>query len=187
MRYPADQKQRTAERILDAASTLFRKDGYEATGIDSVMEYAGLTAGAFYAHFRSKEDLLTRSLDSAFCQSGSAWSKRLGNLKGPEWVRKFASAYLSNAHRDHPGLGCPMPALASEIGRIGGPSREVFEQHLRGLIDKVGREIGKENAIPAIVLCVGGLMLSRAVDDPRLSDKILSACRAAVAEDSTQT
>ena len=182
MRYPADRKQQTTQRILDAASTLFRKDGYEATGIDAIMEYAGLTAGAFYAHFASKEALLAKSLDSAFCQSKSAWSRRLTNLKGPEWVRRFADAYLSKAHRDNPGLGCPMPALAPEIGRVGGPSREVFEQYLRGLIELVSHETGSKNAIPAIALCVGGVMLSRAVDDSKLSDKILSACRAAVVE-----
>ena len=185
MRYPADQKQRTKQRILDAASTLFRSRGYEATGVDAVMASACLTAGAFYAHFRSKEDLLAESLDFSFCHSGGAWSKRLANLKGPEWVRKFASTYLSKAHRDNPDEGCPMPALAPEIARIGGPSREVFEQYLRGLVDKVGHETGRENAIPAIALCVGGLMLSRAVGDPKLSDRILSACRAAV-ENSAQ-
>ena len=58
MRYPADHKQRTGQRILNAASSLFRSRGYDATGIDAVMASADLTAGAFYAHFRSKEDLL---------------------------------------------------------------------------------------------------------------------------------
>lgn len=187
MRYPADQKQRTSERILNAASSLFRKRGYEATGIDAVMASADLTAGAFYAHFRSKENLFAGSLESAFCQSGSAWSKRLANLRGRDWVRKFTSAYLSKAHRDHPDQGCPMPALAPEIARIGGPSRVVFEQRLRGLIDMVGRHLDpdssdSDHAISAVALCVGGLMLSRAVDDPTLSDQILSACRAAVEE-----
>jgi TetR/AcrR family transcriptional regulator, transcriptional repressor for nem operon len=186
MRYPTDQKQQTSQRILTAASNLFRNRGYEATGIDAVMASAGLTAGAFYAHFRSKEDLLAKSLDCAFCKSGKSWASRLANVKGPGWVRRFAGAYLSKAHRDNPELGCPMPALAPEIGRIGGASREVFEQYLRGLIAIVGRETGKEHAIPAIALCVGGLMLSRAVDDPKLSDRILSACRAAVVEQSAQ-
>jgi TetR/AcrR family transcriptional repressor of nem operon len=189
MRYPADHKQQTGQRILNAASTLFRSRGYDATGIDAVMASADLTAGAFYAHFRSKEDLLAHSLESAFCDSGVRWSRRLANLRGNEWVRKFASAYLSKAHRDNPELGCPMPALASEIGRIGGRSRAVFEKRLRGLIDMVGSEIGRDSpnqdeAIAAIALCVGGLMLARAVDDPKLSDKILSACRAAVVKES---
>ncbi len=186
MRYPADHKQQTSQRILNAASTLFRSHGYDATGIDAVMASADLTAGAFYAHFRSKEDLLAHSLVSAFCESGTRWSRRLANLRGRDWVHKFAAAYLSKAHRDNPELGCPMPALASEIGRIGGPSRAVFEKALRGLIDVVGDEIGpnRDEAIAAIALCVGGLMLSRAVDDPQLSDKILSACRAAVVKKS---
>jgi TetR/AcrR family transcriptional regulator, transcriptional repressor for nem operon len=189
MRYPADHKQHTSQRILNAASTLFRSRGYDATGIDAVMASADLTAGAFYAHFPSKEDLLARSLESAFCESGTRWSRRLANLRGRDWVRKFASAYLSKAHRDNPELGCPMPALASEIGRIGGRSRAVFEKRLRGLIDMVGSEIdrdspNKDEAIAAIALCVGGMMLSRAVDDPKLSDKILSACRAAVVKES---
>jgi TetR/AcrR family transcriptional regulator, transcriptional repressor for nem operon len=185
MRYPADRKQRTSERILNAASGLFRSRGYEATGIDAVMASADLTAGAFYAHFRSKEDLLAKSLDSAFCQSGGGWSKRLASLRGRDWVRKFASFYLSRKHRDHPEQGCPMPALTPEIGRIGGPSREIFEQHLRGLIDLVGKHVDRDKAIPAIALCVGGLMLARAVDDQKLSDKILTACRAAVAKEAT--
>ncbi len=189
MRYPPDHKQQTSQRILNAASTLFRSRGYDATGIDTVMASAGLTAGAFYPHFRSKEDLLAHSLESAFCQSGNAWSKRLANLRGRDWVRKFAAAYLSKAHRDNPELGCPMPALASEIARIGGPSRAVFEQRLRGLIDMVGHEItpdspSKDETIAAIALCVGGLMLSRAVDDSKLSDRILTACRAAVVDES---
>jgi TetR/AcrR family transcriptional regulator, transcriptional repressor for nem operon len=186
MRYPSDQKQRTSQRILTAASTLFRRRGYEATGIDAVMASAGLTAGGFYAHFRSKEDLLAKSLDAAFCKSGKSWAKHLANARGPEWVRRFAGAYLSKEHRDNPDLGCPMPALAPEIGRIGGTSRKVFEHYLRGLIAIVAAETGKDHAIPAIALCVGGLMLSRAVEDPKLSDKILRACRDAVAEQSAQ-
>jgi TetR/AcrR family transcriptional regulator, transcriptional repressor for nem operon len=193
MRYPPDQKQRTSQRILNSASTLFRARGYEATGIDAVMASADLTAGAFYAHFASKEDLLARSLDSAFCQSGAAWSKRLENLRGREWVRKFVSVYLSKAHRDNPEHGCPMPALASEIARIGGPSRAVFEKRLRVLVEMVGRETGpgspnnEDHAIASIALCVGGLLLARAVDDPRFSDRILGACRAAALEESTTT
>lgn len=153
------------------------------------MASANLTAGAFYAHFRSKENLFAKSLESAFFQSGAQWSHRLENLEGRDWVRKFAAAYLSKTHRDNPELGCPMPALAPEIGRIGGPSRAVFEERLRGLIEMIGQHLDPDSpyssrAIPAIAMCVGGLMLARAVDDPKLSDQILSTCRAAVVEQS---
>jgi TetR/AcrR family transcriptional repressor of nem operon len=82
-----------------------------------------------------------------------------------------------------------MPALASEIARVGGPSRAVFEKNLHGLIELIGQETGpgsagKNEAIASIALCVGGLLLARAVDDQKLSDRILSACRAAALEES---
>ena len=96
MRYPSDQKRQTYERILHAAAALFRKRGYEATGLDAVMASVNLTAGAFYAHFRSKESLLAEALDGAFRQSSSHRPGRLKDLQGREWVRKFTSFYLSS-------------------------------------------------------------------------------------------
>ena len=188
MRYPTDQKRQTYERILNAAAGLFRKRGYEATGLDAVMASVNLTAGAFYAHFRSKESLLAEALDAAFRQSSSHRPRRLKDLRGREWVRQFTSFYLSRDHRDNPEQGCPMPALAPEIARIGGPSRAVFERQLRGLFEKVGQEFDpaarhRHRPIAAVALCVGGPMLARAVDDPALSEQILSDCRAAFAEE----
>jgi TetR/AcrR family transcriptional repressor of nem operon len=186
MRYPPDQKRQTYERILSAAAGLFRKRGYAATGLDAIMASVNLTAGAFYAHFRSKESLLAEALDTAFRQSSSDRPGRLKDLHGREWVRKFTSFYLSSDHRDNPEQGCPMPALAPEIARIGGPSRAAFERHLRGLFEKVGQELepaGRHRPFAAVALCVGGIMLARAVDDPALSEQILSDCRAAFAED----
>jgi TetR/AcrR family transcriptional repressor of nem operon len=187
MRYPADHKQRTSERIVRAAAALFRKRGYTATGIDAVMAAADLTAGAFYAHFRSKENLLAEALGAAFRESRSHWPERPKGLRGRPWVREFASLYLSKGHRDTPDRGCPMPALAPEIARMGGKSRGEFERHLRGLVDTVGKQVNsaspdRHRAISAIALCIGGLMLSRAVKDQAFSHEILNACRDAVVE-----
>ena len=187
MRSSPDHKRRTRERILEAASGLFRERGYAATGVDAVMSSADLTAGAFYAHFRSKEDLLARSLEKAFSDSSRNWQEQFKKLRGRAWMRKFAWFYLSKEHRDSPEQGCPIPALAPEIGRIGGPSRAVFERHLRELFEAIKLQVDPaavdhSDVIPAVALCVGGLMLARAVNDRALSDEILSACRDAVAE-----
>lgn len=152
------------------------------------MASSDLTAGAFYAHFRSKEHLLAEALDAAFRQSRSHWSELLKGLRGGPWVREFASFYLSRGHRDAPDRGCPMPVLAPEIRRTRGAARAVFERHLRGLIDTVGKQVDaaspdRDRAISAIALCVGGLMLARAVRDSAFSDEILNACRDAVVEE----
>src|SRR2546428_14028361 len=118
MRYPPGHKQRTHQRILDTAARLFRKRGYAATGVDAVMTSAGLTAGGFYAHFRSKQAMLAEALDLAFQQSIDRARSRLASSHGADWIRGFITFYLSKEHRDAPERGCPMPALAPEVARL---------------------------------------------------------------------
>ena len=185
MRYPAGHKRQTSERILRAAGRLFRKRGYAATGVDAVMASADLTAGAFYSHFRSKEDLLAEALDAIFQNAKNDRPEQLSQLRGREWLRAFASFYLSAEHRDAADRGCPMPALAAEVARVGGKPRAVFEHHLRKVIDSVGQQFDevspdRERAITTMALCLGGLMLARAVNDGALSQEILRACRESV-------
>jgi len=187
MRYSTDHKRRTQERIIGAAATAFRRHGYAATGIDAVMASAKLTAGAFYAHFRSKQELLTAAVDQAFRESRRGWPKELKQLRGRAWVRQFISFYLSAGHRDAPTTGCPMPSLAAEIRRNGNPVRRVFERRLSELVEAVAREMNgaapdRARAISAIALSVGGLMLARGVKDAAFSDEILASCRTMLTE-----
>ncbi|HME05702.1 MAG TPA: TetR/AcrR family transcriptional regulator [Bryobacteraceae bacterium] len=187
MRYSAGHKQQTSERILRAAGRLFRKQGYAATGVDAVMKSADLTAGGFYSHFRSKQDLLAETLDAIFRSAKNDWPEPLNQLRGREWLRAFAWFYLSDQHRDTPDRGCPMPALAAEVARVGGKPREVFERHLRRVFDSIaeqfdGEHPDRERAIRTMALCLGGLTLARAVNDGALSEEILGACREAVIE-----
>jgi TetR/AcrR family transcriptional repressor of nem operon len=188
MRYPAHHKETTRKRIVQSASALFRKQGYSATGVDAVMAAAHLTAGGFYAHFRSKESLLARALDAAFQQSRDGWPDALSRKQGAAWVREFSGFYLSAAHRDLAEAGCPMPSLATEIARSGSAARAVFEEHLRDLIEVVVQRTGaawnadsRSFAISAAAMSVGGLILARAVKDKDFSDEILGACRTALA------
>ena len=189
MRYPAGHKHETNERILRAAGKLFRRQGYTATGVDTVMASAGLTAGAFYSHFRSKEDLLAEALDTVFREARNDRPKRLNRLQGREWIRAFASFYLSKRHRDRPDRGCPVAALAGEIGRIGGKSSAVMERNLQRMLDTVGQQFDeaspdRSRAITTVAMCLGGLILARAVNGSQLSDEILRTCRASVIEES---
>jgi len=187
MRYPQGHKQQTSEKILRSAGRLFRKNGYAATGVDAVMASVKLTAGGFYTHFGSKEELLAATLDNIFRESSRDRPAQLSELRGRSWLQAFVSFYLSPEHRDAIDSGCPMPALAAEVARIGGKPRFVFEQHLRRIVRWTGQQFDerrrrRERAIALVAQCLGGLMLARAVEDTSFSEEILRACRASITQ-----
>src|SRR5690349_5483742 len=111
------QKAQSKEKILSAASKLFCTQGFHATGVDQLMEKAGLTAGAFYAHFKSKKALLKESLQFAIRQNRSVLLHGTEGLKGRKLVETILQRYVSAVHRDHPEAGCPLPAVGAELHR----------------------------------------------------------------------
>jgi TetR/AcrR family transcriptional repressor of nem operon len=188
VRYPAGHKLASRARILNAAAALFRRHGIAATGVDSVMAAAGLTAGGFYAHFRSKDALITAAVDTAGETAAERWFNPLADRRGKAWSKAFVARYLSEEHRDDKSSGCLFPSLAADVTRSGRAPRRRFEQRLRGLLGVVAEQAGattareRERLLGAVALCVGGVLLSRAVLDPKLSGEILSACRAGASE-----
>ncbi len=184
MRYGVEHKARTRERILAAAARRFRVHGYRGVGVDGVMSAAGLTPGGFYAHFRSKQALLTEALALTLAQTRTLLLGGLDHLSGPAWMRAVVGRYLSRSHRDHPDAGCPVPALASEIAREGRAPRQALEEYLQALVGELAPHTPAAPGLPpedrvlaTIALCAGALSLSRAVNDPQLSDRILRAAR----------
>lgn len=73
MPYPKDHKTRSRARIVEAARELFNTHGFDRVSIDMVMRKAGLTRGAFYAHFASKEALFAEAVDSFLMGRGKDW------------------------------------------------------------------------------------------------------------------
>lgn len=183
MRYPADHKERTHARIVETASRLFKQGGYEGVGVDSVMKAAGLTPGGFYAHFPSKEVLLAETLPVALGRMRHWLLRGLEGERGLSWLRQVVRRYLSRTHRDAVADGCPMPALTPEVARASALARETFEAQLRDLVAefeaRMPRTLGppRDRALATIALFVGGVTLARAVEDRRLSSRILRACR----------
>src|SRR6516164_8877613 len=115
MRYPSDQTAERHETILQEAAKLFRERGFNGAGVAEIMKAAGLTHGAFYAHFPSKEALEAEAVERAFAQSDNSIYALTANAGHPK--RAFLDSYLSASHRDHPGSGCVMAALGPEIAR----------------------------------------------------------------------
>ncbi|APW60668.1 TetR/AcrR family transcriptional regulator [Paludisphaera borealis] len=179
MRYGAGRKEETRARILKAAGRVFRRHGYHASGVDKVMEEAGLTAGGFYAHFASKEALFAAMLAPTAADPPAARQPDRSDATDREWVEAFLESYLSASHRDKPEDGCPLPALVSEIARAGGPVKASFQEIVRGLAARIERSAGgsEDRALAIVALCVGGLGVARSVQDEALGERILSACR----------
>ena len=184
MRYPVGHKEKTRERILEAAAKIFRRLGYHAAGVDAVMEEAGLTAGGFYAHFDSKEELLVEAMATASVGARAVMQPKaesLDDASGRAWIVGLFDNYLSPAHRDQPEIGCPLPPLISEVGRGAGPVKASFEGIVRdfaaGLRSQSGDDLTEERCLALVALCVGGVALARSVEDDELGVRILGACR----------
>ena len=171
MRYPVEETAAKHERIVKEASRLFRERGFENVTVGEVMKAAGLTHGAFYAHFASKEELQAAAV--AYGQKVSLG--RLQRSVGKKGEESFAGRYLSPRHRDNPGDGCTMAALAQEISRSAPELKAAFEQGLEEILSANGGD--RKEAIFQSAAMIGGMVLARAVQDPRLSDEILKSVR----------
>ena len=177
MRVTKEKAAENRERILNEASRLFLQQGVRGVGVDALAESAGLTYGSLYSQFGSKERLLAEALERAFANF-AAKSGDLDNLED------YIERYLSLEHRDHPGEGCVVAALGSEMFRQGPEIREVFGTALTRRMNRLAslmphrRRRKRENdALAVMATMAGAMILARAVDDPKTSERILSACR----------
>jgi TetR/AcrR family transcriptional repressor of nem operon len=183
VRYTKEHKEETRRRILNAAARLFRERGYEGAGLDAIMSEAGLTAGGFYAHFTSKEALFSEAMGAALTEARTPGARRLSSADGGDPLLNLVRGYLSRSHRDHPEQGCPLPVLTPDVARSGEATREGYERQFLNYLAEIesllpeGTGAERDRALALIAQCVGGLMLSRAVMDEELSNRILKACR----------
>src|SRR5258708_33665454 len=174
MRYAPEHNEATRERILDVASRLFRKHGVAAVGLAKIMAEADLTVGTFYTHFDSKEALLRETLLRTLQGRHEALEQA---LRGGD-LEMAVRAYLSPEHRDAPGTGCPVAALASEVGRHSRATRRIFASHIEPTLDALavwlssrrGKELGRADLAAFMGLLAGTLQLARATPDRAESD-----------------
>jgi TetR/AcrR family transcriptional regulator, transcriptional repressor for nem operon len=181
MRYSKDHKQETRQRIVEVAGRRFKQDGIEGAGVAAVMADAGLTNGAFYGHFTSKEDLVANVLADQLRAQRHSFDAQPSDRAGLE---AFVRAYLSPEHRDECAEGCPSAALLDEITRRPDATRQVFTDELMGVIDDIASRLDPTNAEAARIdaltmfgLMVGTLQLARALTDRQLSDQLLAGGR----------
>jgi TetR/AcrR family transcriptional repressor of nem operon len=178
MRYGKDQKQATRRRIVEAAGRRFKQDGIDGAGVAAVMSDAGLTNGAFYAHFASKEDLVATVLADQLRAQRQSLDAEPSDRAG---LQAFIRSYLSPQHRDQCADGCPSAALLDEIARRPAATRRVFTDELMGVIDDIASrvdptdaEAARKDALTVFGLMVGTLQLARALTDRDMSDQLLA-------------
>jgi len=182
MRVSKEKAAQNREQILTAAARLFREQGIGATGVDSITDDAGLTHGAVYSQFGSKEAIAAEAVRLALSRSKHLWD-RMAERRGKKKVfPAIVEQYLSAAHRDHAGQGCVIAAIGSEIARQPRSVRDSFTrefkhslEYLADLMRENTSPRNTEDAIAAFVTMVGALIIARAVNDETLSDLILKS------------
>jgi TetR/AcrR family transcriptional regulator, transcriptional repressor for nem operon len=182
------QAEQNHAEVIAAASKLFRAKGINGVSVPALMAEAGLTHGAFYGHFGSKEELAAAACTHAMEQSDAIYDGLLERHSGDQSaaLTEFVKRYTSRLHRDQPGLGCPIAALADDASReeFKGPVRKAFAAGLERMIDRVrpllgrrGKTAPREQALADIAMLVGALVLARATKGNAVSDEVLMAAR----------
>jgi TetR/AcrR family transcriptional regulator, transcriptional repressor for nem operon len=177
VRYGKEHKQATRRRIIETAGRRLKRDGIDGSGVATLMADAGLTNGAFYAHFTSKDDLVAAAVAHQLREQLASLSERAPGRAG---VEQYVREYLSVQHRDNPGDGCPSAALLDEIGRCTDASKRAYTDGLLAVIDDVAARLApgdppsaRVKTLSIFALMTGTLQLSRALADRQLADEVL--------------
>ncbi|WP_426957011.1 TetR/AcrR family transcriptional regulator [Muricoccus radiodurans] len=175
MKVSREQVAENRRKILDAAGRLFRERGYEAVTVAEVMKAAGLTHGAFYGYFSSKDDLIAQALAHVLAASVAPGKD----------LSRYAAAYLSAKHREDRAGGCAVAGLGGESVRQSADVRKMMTEALRRQIERLSQgapgataEERRRAAIGSWAAMVGAVVLSRLADDPSLADEVLAETRA---------
>jgi TetR/AcrR family transcriptional regulator, transcriptional repressor for nem operon len=177
MGYSKSDKAATHIRIVKVAAKRFRERGLEGIGVADVMKEAGVTVGGFYKHFESRDELVVEALATAFTDL-DVWEEHTPDMA------HLLQNYLTEAHRDATGTGCPMGALLGDITRGSKSARALYTERVKrsaaftsALLPSNQRGDKRRRALLILSALLGALNLSRAVSDPNLSREILLGVR----------
>lgn len=188
MRVSRLQAEENRQNVINVASRLFRERGFDGIGLKDLMEGAGLTQGAFYKQFESKDDLAAQASKRAVESAALRWTAAAeANPKDP--LGAVIGFYLGMDHRGERKDGCPIVALGSDAARQGSEVKASFEAGIKShlevldrLLAKAGGKLPKGAAMAVLSTMVGALTLSRAVNDPKLARAILDAAARQIRE-----
>jgi AcrR family transcriptional regulator len=176
-RYNKEHKEATRRRIIETAGRRFKQDGIDGSGIATLMGDAGLTNGAFYAHFDSKDDLVATVVGEELGRQAAGFAELPPGRAGLE---AFVAWYLSRDHRDHRDTGCPSAALLDEIGRCDKETKQAYTKGAKAILDEICVRLdpgdpgsARGTALTLFAMMVGTMQLARALSDRKLSNAVL--------------
>jgi AcrR family transcriptional regulator len=177
-RYDKEHKVATRQRIVETSGRRLKKDGIDGSGVATLMADAGLTNGAFYAHFDSKTDLVATVVANELSSQGAYIDGLPAGMAG---VEQIVREYLSAEHRDNPSQGCPSAALLDEISRSDKSTRKAYTVGIVTVIDLIAARVDPQDplgarvrTLSAFALMIGTLQVARTVTDRKLSDQLLA-------------
>jgi AcrR family transcriptional regulator len=191
MPYPADHKQQTRNRILESARKLFNRNGLADITIDQIMAGAGLTRGAFYSHFPDKEALYAEAITHFIRAEPPPWqcTALAERPEGQRLARSILRVYLSREHLEDVEGSCPLIGLATDVARGNGAAKTAYRQVMEMMAGIFAENLGpdpldgnapdaaakQQRALALVALCVGGMVLARAIDNPDAAEDLLTA------------
>jgi TetR/AcrR family transcriptional repressor of nem operon len=172
MRYSANHKLETKEKLLESSAVSAKKSGFSTVGVDGLMKAIGLSGGAFYSHFSSKDELFASIVERELSQS----LERLGADLNPEKFQLCLKHYLSMAHVEHPESGCALPALGAEIARSDVMIRQQAENWICRLQKSWAKVLESDSLAWAILSqCIGALVIARMLATPDIQRAVLKS------------
>jgi len=184
MPYPTGHRAAVKKNIVESARKLFNRHGFENVSIGQIMAGAGLTHGGFYTYFKGKSDLYAEVLGCFFTDPEwkNCWEGVQVDLSSTDVGSQIVRAYLSRQHLENVENSCPMVALPTDVARSNPRARQAFEQVFKAMVSALERGLihngqpRRTTAHAMAALCVGGMVVARAVADRRLADNLRDAC-----------
>ncbi|MEW8627861.1 MAG: TetR/AcrR family transcriptional regulator [Candidatus Thiodiazotropha sp.] len=182
MPYTAEHKQQSRLRILESAVRCFLQQGYERTGISEIMQDAGLTHGAFYAHFSSKGELYIEAMTHA-AKNGRFTAHLKNGKKGPAWFQGVLEGYLNLDHVEGDESPCPLAFLVTDIATRESDVKQTYTRLYKGMNRYISRQAmddskrTKDDIYAVTAMMIGGVAVSRAINDPKLAKRLLHSCK----------
>ena len=185
MKYPEEHKANVYNKLLQSAAKQIRKNGLTQTSVKSVMDSQKMTVGGFYAHFKSKDKMLSQALHQSFVERDYEFYDKLEQRSDEEWLQKTIERYLSDYHRDHITESCPAAAMMGDMPRANAALRAAYEEELQTLLGKFEKRLrarcsskkeAEQYAMGLLAMLTGGLQLARSVKSKEYSEKLLKNC-----------